>query len=87
MIGDSYEMVRYLDRTYPSPSLDQPGNSEAEAVTGQIFNVFATWAKNKEPAKEMELCSNFTAELEKIERFLAQGKGRDLALLACYVHC
>ena len=75
MIGDSYEIVRYLDRTHPSPPLDLPGNSEAEAATGQLFNVFSAWAKNKEADKEEELRGNFIAELQKVEQFLAKGPG------------
>ena len=75
VIGDSYEIVRYLDHTHPSPSLDPPGNAEAEEVTSQVFSVFAAWAKNKEADKEKELSANFTTELGKIEDFLAKGPG------------
>ena len=75
IIGDSHDIVRYLDHTHPSPSLDLPGNSEAEAVTDQVFNKFAAWAKNKEAAKEVELCGKFTAELENINKFLGKGPG------------
>ena len=32
-IADSYQIVQYLDRTYPDPPLDLPGNTEAEKVT------------------------------------------------------
>lgn len=34
-ICDSYEAVRYLDKTHPNPPLDLPGNKEAEEVTGK----------------------------------------------------
>ena len=75
VIGDSYEIVQYLDRTYPSPSLKPPGNDEAEKVTGNVFNVFSAWAKNQDKSKDAELEANFTAELKKIDEFLSQSKG------------
>ena len=75
MIGDSYEIVQYLDRTYPSPSLKPPGNEEAKKVTGNVFNVFSAWAKNQDKSKDSELEANFTAELKKIDKFLSQCKG------------
>jgi len=75
VIADSREIVLHLDATHPEPSLQPPGNKEAEEVTGNIFNVFSAYAKHfKEPgAKEAE--ANFTAELQKIDKFLEQGKG------------
>ena len=75
VIGDSYEMVQYLDKTYPTPSLKPPGNDKAEEVTANIFNVFGVWGKNKDPAKAAELEANTTAELEKIDAFLSKSKG------------
>ena len=75
VIGDSYEIVQYLDRTYPSPSLKPPGNDEAEKVTGNVFNIFSAWAKNQDKNKDAELEANFTAELKNIDEFLAQSKG------------
>lgn len=34
VIGDSYEIVKYLDETYPDPPLQPHNNKEAEEVTG-----------------------------------------------------
>lgn len=76
MIGDSYEIVRYLDHAHPSPPLDVPANNEAEQVTGQVFSVFSAWAKNKEAGQEVELEAKFTQELEKVEDFLSKGSGK-----------
>lgn len=75
VIADSYEIVQYLDSTYPDPSLKPQGNSEAEEVTGSVFNLFSAWAKAyKEPgAKEAE--AKFTAELQKIDAFLGRSGG------------
>ena len=78
VIGDSSEIVHYLDHTHPSPPLDVPGNTEAEAATGQVFNVFSAWAKNKGVENEEELRAKFTAELEKIEQYIAKGPGERL---------
>ena len=75
MIGDSYEIVRYLEDTYPSPPLDIPGNAEAEQATGQVFSIFSAWAKNKEEGQEAGLEVKFTQELEKIEQFLSKSSG------------
>ncbi len=74
-ITDSYDIVQYLDKTYPTPSLKPPGNEEAEQVVGNIFNLFVAWAKHaKEPiASKAE--AEFTAELQKIDSFLAGGAG------------
>ena len=74
-LGDSYEIVQYLDTTYPTPSLKPKGNEEAEKVTGNIFNLFGTWAKHSKEATAAEAEANFTAELQKIEDFLAKGSG------------
>ena len=38
VIADSYDIVRYLEETYPHPTLDLPGNEEAERVTGDVFS-------------------------------------------------
>lgn len=74
-ITDSYEIVQYMDNTYPEPSLKPEGNAEAEEVTGSIFNVFSAWAKHcKEPgAQEAE--DKFTAELQKIDEFMGSKDG------------
>ena len=34
VITDSYEIVKYLDETYPDPPLEPHNNKEAEEVTG-----------------------------------------------------
>ena len=75
MIGDSYEIVQYLDSSYPTPSLKPPGNEEAEKVTGNVFNIFSAWAKNQDRSKDAELEDNFTAELKKVDDFLSKSKG------------
>ena len=75
VIGDSYEIVRFLDKTYPVPPLDVTGNEEAEQVTGDVFNVFSAWAKNTDSSKNAELEANVTAELEKIDEFLGKSSG------------
>jgi glutathione S-transferase len=75
VIGDSYDILCHLDQAHPAPSLDLPGNSEAEEVTGKVFSVFAAWAKNKEAGKGAELREKFIKELEKIDQFLAKGPG------------
>ncbi len=64
-----------MDATYPEPSLKPEGNTEAEKVTGNIFNLFSAYAKkNKEPtATEAE--EEFTADLQKIDDFLAKSPG------------
>lgn len=75
VITDSYEIVQYMDATYPSPSLKPLGNEEAEKVTGDIFNLFSAYAKHfKEPAAA-EAEAKFTAEMEKIDSFLGKGQG------------
>lgn len=33
-ITDSYQILQYLDETYPDPPLNPPNNKEAEEVTG-----------------------------------------------------
>lgn len=75
VIADSYEIVQYLDATYPEPSLKPSGNEEAEEMTKNVFSLFSAWAKSsKEPgAKDAE--AKFTAELQKINDFLGRGKG------------
>lgn len=75
VITDSYDIVQYLDSTYPTPSLKPPGDKEAEEVTGNVFNVFSAWAKNKDKSKEVEFEATFNAELKKIDDFLSQSKG------------
>lgn len=75
VIGDSYEIVQYLDRTYPDPPLNPPGNKEAEEATGQVFSVFSAWAKNQDTSKEAELLANFEAELDKVDKFIAKSPG------------
>lgn len=75
LIGDSYEIVQHLDKAYPSPSLKPPGNENAEAVTGNIFNVFSAWAKHNKEANKDELEAAFTAELKKIDDFLSKSDG------------
>lgn len=78
-IGDSAEIVQYLDATYPSPSLKPKGNTEAEQATGNIFNLFYAWVKDfkdpsaSEAAKLAE--ANFTAELLKIDSLLGGSDG------------
>lgn len=64
-----------MDQTFPDPPLDLPGNKEAEEATGQVFNVFSAWAKNKDPALDAELQAKLTAELEKIDKFLEKSPG------------
>ena len=83
-IGDSGDIVRYLDQTYPSPSLDPPGNTEAEAVTGQVFSVFLAWVKNKEEGKAVEPRDKFVGELEKIDKFLGNGAGEEAQLMVSH---
>ena len=75
MIGDSYEIVQYLDATYPSPSLKPPGNTEAEAATGNIFNLFSAYAKHFKEPEAAEAEAKFTAEMWKIDAFLGKSEG------------
>lgn len=72
-ITESSEIVQYLDSTYPSPSLKPKGTEEAESVTGNIFNLFSAWAKHFKDSSASQ--ADFTAELQKIEAFLAKGTG------------
>lgn len=74
VIGDSYDIVRFLEETFPSPPLDLPGNKEAEEVTGNVYKVFSAWAKNSNASKNAELEAKFTAELKKIDDFLSKSK-------------
>lgn len=75
VIGDSYEIVQYLEKTYPNPSLNLPGNKEAEEATGTVFSAFSEWAKNSDTSKDAELESKFTSELEKVDKFLEKSPG------------
>ena len=75
VIGDSYEIVQYMDATYPNPSLKPPGNQEAEEATGQIFNLFSAYAKHFKEPSAAEAEAKFTAEMEKIDAFLGKSKG------------
>lgn len=75
VIGDSYEIVQYLDATYPSPSLKPPGNEEAEKVTGNVFNLFSAYAKHFKEPSVAEAEAKFTAEMEKIDSFLGKSPG------------
>lgn len=34
VIGDSYDILKYLDETYSDPPLEPPNNKEAEEATG-----------------------------------------------------
>lgn len=74
-IGDSAEIVQYLDATYPSPSLKPDGNTEAEKVTGNIFNLFSAWAKTVKDPNAGQAEATFTAELTKIDSFLGGSEG------------
>ena len=74
-IGDSYEIVQYLEKTYPSPPLNLPGNKEAEEATGHVFSTFSEWAKNTDTGKDAELESKLTSELEKLDKFLEKSPG------------
>lgn len=38
VITDSYEMIKYLDETYPDPPLEPCNNKEAEEVTGTCMH-------------------------------------------------
>lgn len=75
VIGDSYEVVQYLDKTYPSPSLKPEGNEAAEKTTANVFNIFSAWAKNQDKEKDAQLEADFTAELKKIDDFMSKSKG------------
>ncbi len=75
VIADSYEIVEYLDGTYPAPPLNLPGNKEAEEVTERIFGVFSEYAKNQDRDKDAELEAKLTAELQKIDDFLGKSPG------------
>lgn len=75
IIADSYDIVQYLDATYPNPSLKPSGYDDAEKVTGDIFKKFSAWAKHfKEPSAQ-EAKDAFVAELKKIDEFMAKGEG------------
>lgn len=74
-ITDSYEIVQYLDATYPNPSLKPDGNQEAEDVTKNIFNLFSTWAKHFKDPSAGQAEAEFTADLQKIDAFLSKGAG------------
>ena len=75
VIGDSADIVVYLDEAHPSPSLQPPGNDEAETETGNIFNVFSAWAKNSKDPGAAEKEAKFTAELKRIDQFLTKFPG------------
>jgi len=75
IIADSYEIVQYMDATHPEPSLKPQGNQEAEDVTGSIFSVFSAWAKSCKDPGAQEAEDKFTAELQKIDKFLEQKGG------------
>ena len=38
-IADSYQAVRHLETTHPSPALDLPGNKQAEEATCELHAV------------------------------------------------
>ena len=38
-INDSYEILEYLDTTYPDPPLNPPSNKEAEEITGMCVAI------------------------------------------------
>lgn len=74
-ITESADMVEYLDTTYPSPSLKQQGNQEAEEVIKNVSGLFSAWVKHhKEPGAD-KAEADFTAELHKIDSFLAKSDG------------
>ncbi|XP_064397323.1 uncharacterized protein LOC135344129 [Halichondria panicea] len=70
--GDSYEIVQYLDATYPEPSLKPPGNEEAEKATGDIFNKFSAWAKHFKDPNAQEAKDAFVAEMKKVDDFVSK---------------
>ena len=74
-ITDSYEILQHLDDTYPNPSLKPEGNTKAEGVTGNVFNIFAAWAKANKSHTAGEAEEKFTAELQKIDDFLGLSQG------------
>ena len=74
-ITDSYEIVQYLDATYPNPSLKPEGNEEAEKVTGNIFSKFSAWAKHCKEPEGIEAEKAFTAELQDINDFMGKSSG------------
>ena len=74
-IENSYQIVEYLDQTFPTPPLNLPGNKEAEEATGNLFSVFAEWAKNKNTSKDAELEAKLTAELTKVDKCLEKSPG------------
>ena len=45
-INDSYEILEYLDTTYPDPPLNPPSNKEAEEITGMCVAIIypSIWA-------------------------------------------
>ena len=45
-INDSYEILEYLDTTYPDPPLNPPSNKEAEEITGMCVTIIypSIWA-------------------------------------------
>ena len=75
VIGDSYEIVQYLDATYPTPSLKPPGNDEAEKVTGNIFSLFSAWAKHCKDSEGPAAEKAFTEELQKINDYMGKNPG------------
>ena len=74
-IENSYQIVEYLDQTFPTPPLNLPGNKKAEEATGNLFGVFAEWAKNKNASRDAELEAKVTAELTKVDKFLEKSPG------------
>ena len=75
VIGDSYKIVEYMDKTYPNPPLNLPGNKEAEEATSNVFSTFSAWVKNDDASKDSELEANTTAELQKLDQFLGKSPG------------
>lgn len=75
IITESADMVEYLDATYPSPSLKPQGNQEAEEVTKNVFGLFIAWVKQYKDSNTGQAEADFTAELHKIDSFLAKSGG------------
>ena len=75
IIDDSYEIVQYLDTTYPSPSLKPPGNEAAEKETGDIFNKFSAWAKHCKESSAQEHKDAFITELKRVDDFIGKSGG------------
>ena len=75
VIADSAAIVDFVDETFPEPSLKPEGWKEAVDVSGNIFNTFSAFAKNKDASQTEELKRVFIEEVKKINDYLSKRKG------------